>query len=316
MRLGRLCKVNPREVWPREDRDFTPWLADNIEALGEALGLDLELADSEAAVGSFSLDLLAKDLGTGHFVVIENQFSFTDHDHLGKLLTYAGGYDASTIVWISEFIRDEHRQALDWLNQRTDDSTQFFGVEIEVIKIDDSKPAFKFIPVISPSEWRKSKKKQSSGVVSERGELYAEYFQRLIDILREKHRFTNARKGQPQNWYSFASGIPGFTYGAVFVQKNRVRTEVYIDSGEALRNKAIFDLLFKDRELIENQLGMKLQWERMDERRASRISLYRQGSILSNEDELEEILLWHLEKLLEFKRVFGPVLKRVLKAVK
>jgi hypothetical protein len=199
MQFGKIKKLNPRDIWPKEAKDFTPWLADNIGSLGEALGMELGLTDMEAAVGDFSLDLLAKDLGSGHTVIIENQLTQTDHDHLGKLLTYAAGYSASTVVWIAEVVRDEHRQALEWLNQRTDEDTQFFGVVIEVFKIDDSKPAYSFKPVVSPSEWQKAKRRHAGGTVSAKGELYRNYFQALIDELREKYQFTNAKIGQPQN---------------------------------------------------------------------------------------------------------------------
>lgn len=131
-------------------------------------------------------------------------------------------------------------------------------------------------------------------------------------MLRENHRFTNARKGQPQNWYSFASGFSGITYGAVFIQNNKARTEVYIDVGDAVRNKEIFDRLFEVREKLQAELNVRLKWDRMDKKKASRISLQRDGSILLKETELDEILGWHESKLLEFRRVFSPVLKRIL----
>ena len=106
--------------------------------------------------------LLAKDLDSLRTVIIENQFSQTDHDHLGKLLTYAAGSDASTVIWISERVRDEHRQALEWLNQKTGIDTQFFAVVVEVLRIDDSKPAFNFKPIVVPNEWQKSRRQKSS----------------------------------------------------------------------------------------------------------------------------------------------------------
>jgi hypothetical protein len=312
MLFGKITTLNPRDIWPKEAKNFTPWLADNITALGEALGMDLELKSTEAPVGDFSLDLLATDLGSGHIVIIENQLTQTDHDHLGKLLTYAAGYSASTVVWVAEVIRDEHKQALEWLNQRTDEDTQFFGVVIEVFKIDDSKPAYSFKPVVSPSEWQKSKKRQASGTFSDKEEMYRKYFQELIDELREKHHFTNAKIGQPQNWYSFSSGVSGVTFGAVFVQGSKVRTELYIDFGNGEKNKALFDCLYSQKDEIHSKLGKELEWERLDQKRASRIALYRHGSIQSNADELLQIKSWHIENLISFKKILAPFIKKAL----
>jgi len=315
MQFGKIKKLNLRDVWPKEAQDFTPWLADNIGVLGEALGMELELKDTEAVVGDFSLDLLAKDLGTGHTVIIENQLSQTDHDHLGKLLTYAAGYSASAVVWIAEVVRDEHGQALEWLNQRTDEETQFFGVVVEVFRIDESKPAYSFKPVVSPSEWQKSKKRKISGTVSAKGEAYRNYFQSLIDELREKHRFTNAKIGQPQNWYAFSSGVSNIPFAAAFVQGGKARTELYIDVGDGEKNKALFDWLYEQRDEIHSKLSKELKWERLDDKRASRIAVYRDGSIQSSEKELIDIKAWHIENLLRFKKILSPLIKKGLKSI-
>lgn len=310
MKFGKIKKLNLRDIWPHERKDFSPWLSDNIDALGEALGMELELQSTEAPVGDFSLDLLAKDLGTGSTVIIENQLTQTDHDHLGKLLTYAAGYNASTVVWVADLIRDEHKQALEWLNQRTDEETQFFGVVVEVIKIDDSKPAYSFNPIVSPSEWRKSKKREISGTVTPRGEAYRNYFQSLIDELREKYQFTNAKIGQPQSWYVFSSGVSNIPFAACFGPVGKARTELYIDVGDGEKNKALFDWLYEQRDEIQSKVGQELEWERLDDKRASRIAVYRKGSIQSDEEELMDIKAWHIENLLQFKKVFTPLLNK------
>lgn len=311
--FGELKKVPLRNLWPNESSDFTPWLASNIHALGEALGLELELTEREADVGDFSLDLLAKDLGTSNTVIIENQLTQTDHDHLGKLLTYAAGFNASVVIWISESIRDEHRQALEWLNQRTDSVTQFFGVVTEVLQIDDSKPAYNFKPVVFPNEWQKSKKPRATNNISLKGEKYRNYFQSLIDELREKHKFTGAKAGQPQSWYSFSSGIPGVPIGANFSQGGKVRAEIYIDQRDQEKNKRLFDALKSQSDQIENDYGASFEWERLDDKRASRIAVYRDGVIESSDGELEELRKWHVENLLQIKKVFIPVIKNALK---
>jgi hypothetical protein len=312
--FGQLKRLNLRGIWAKEAYDFTPWLADNIQKLGEALGMDLELETREASVGDFSLDLLAKDLNRGRTVIIENQLTATDHDHLGKLLTYAAGFNATAIVWIAESIREEHRQALEWLNQRTDEETEFFGVIIEVLQIDNSKPAFNFKPVVFPNEWQKTKNRTASSTTT-RGEAYRVYFQELIDELRDKHKFTGARVGQPQNWYSFTSGFTGIYYIASFAQGGRVRAELNIDLGDWERNKQLFDWLSNEKEAIQQEFGENLDWERLDNRRTSRIAVYRTGSITSDPTTLQEIRFWTIEKLLKLKKVFGPRLKKYVSTI-
>jgi len=308
--FGEIKSVDIRQVWANEARAFTPWLADNIGRLSEALGMDLEIAAREADIGDFSLDLLAKDLGTGRHVVIENQFGATDHDHLGKLITYAAGVDAAGVIWLTEAVRDEHRQALEWLNRRTDADVHFFAVVVQVVRIDDSKPAVLFKPVVFPNEWQQAARETAERQASPRGEAYRRYFQVLIDELREKHRFTGARAAQPQNWYLFPSGVQGVGYGTSFAQGGRVRAELYIDQGDAESNKVLFDALLKQREVIEQELKGSLEWERLDDRRASRIAAYREGTIDSSEEKLAEIRAWAVDTLLRLKKVLGPRIAR------
>lgn len=298
--LGEIKKVNIREIWPNEEKDFTPWLAKNIEKLGQVIGIELELISTEADVGDFNLDILAKDTARNRFVVIENQYGNTDHKHLGQLLTYAAGYDSGTIIWISEEIREEHRKLLDWLNENTVDEVEFYGVVVEVLQIDNSKPAFNFKLIAYPNEWSKSS--ISTTKSSAKMELYKKYFQELIDILRTKYSFTEGKKGQPQSWYSFTTGIKGILYSASFAQGNKVRVEVYIDTGDFDNNKNIFDKLYQIKDLFENDYGEELEWERLDDRRACRIAIYRKGCI-EDQQLLEEIKKWSIEKLLKFKKV-------------
>lgn len=310
--LSQIKRRPLRDIWPNEATDFTPWLASNIRALGNELGMDLELQSQEASVGEFSLDLLAKELGSNRQVVIENQLTQTDHDHLGKLLTYAAGFDAHVVVWVAEAIREEHRQALDWLNQRSDADTEFFGVVVEVLQIDESNPAFNFKPVVFPNDWQKSTRSKTT-TVSPRGEAYRAYFQPLIDELRERHRFTGARIAQPQSWYAFSSGTSGVQVSAVFAGNDTARVELYIDLGTAETNKALFDWLHSQKDTIEKQCGFALNWERLDEKRACRISVSRPGNIELDSDSLTEIRSWQVANLLLFKKVFAGLVRAGVK---
>ncbi len=160
-KLGKMIKFTDlRSVWPHEANDFTKWLAleENLALLGDTIGIDLELEERESSVGSFSVDIFAKEVGSDRKVIIENQLEDTNHDHLGKLITYASGKDAEVIVWVVKRARDEHRQAIEWLNQHTDNNLGFFLLEIELWQIGDSEKAPRFNIVEKPNEWTKTMK--------------------------------------------------------------------------------------------------------------------------------------------------------------
>jgi hypothetical protein len=186
-----------------------------------------------------------------------------------------------------------------------------FGVVIEVIRIDDSKPAFNFKPVVFPNEWQKDKGGGRT-VASAKGEAYRAYFQDLIDELRTKHKFTGAKVGQPMNWYSFSSGLRGVIFSNSFAQGGKVRAEFYIDLQDKDRNKKLFDALLAQKDTIENEYGGALTWERLDDRRASRIAAYREGSIDASEETRTELLRWSIENLLRLKKVVLPKAKAIL----
>ena len=313
--LGKLSVVDPRTVWKHEAHDFTPWLAENISMLGAVLDLDLELVTQEGAVGDFSVDIVAKDLGRDRKVIIENQLEATDHSHMGQLITYAAGIDASVVIWVSRQFREEHRQALDWLN-RSGAGTEYFGVVLELLQVDSSKPAVNFRLVASPNNWSRAAK-SATGEVSGKSVAYRKFFQKLIDELREKHKFTAARVGPAQNWYSYSTGTCGFTYSSSFTAKGQLRAEVYIDFGvghEDTNEKALEALRASSAD-IETAFGEKLSWEPLDTRRACRVACYRQGSIEDSDESLETYLQWMVDRLLKFKKVFGPRLPGVATSV-
>lgn len=226
-------------------------------------------------------------------------------------MTYAAGLDAAVIVWISPDVREEHREALDWLNRRTDDRLEFFGVSLEAIQIDNSKPAVQFRLVAFPNAWAKTVTTESRGEISEKRLRYRDFFQGVIDELREKHAFTNARVAQPQNWCAFGSGITGVTYGASFAAGERVRAELYIDLGTATQNKSVFDRLEARKDDIEQKTG-KLEWQRLDQKKACRISLVRPNtSIDMAVAQSDDVRAWLVHGLLTLKSAFGPLLGAV-----
>lgn len=312
--LGTLAYVDPRDVWKHEARDFTPWLAANIEQLGELLGLDLEVTAREASVGDFAADIVAQDLGGDRVVLIENQLEPTDHAHLGQIITYAAGLDAGVVVWVCREFREEHRQALDWLNRN--ETVEFFGIVVEVLRINDSLPAPNLRLVASPNRWsRESKKSTHSGEPSEKGAAYQAFFQALLDDLRENHKFTNARSGQPQNWYFFSTGTAGFKYGMSFANTSELRAELYIDFQDANVNLRVFDRLEASKGEIEFAFGSALKWERLEGKRACRIASYAPGRIRDSAEQLEQHRAWAVAQLLRFRSVFGPRLSPLADSV-
>lgn len=226
---------------------------------------------------------------------------------------YASGYDASVVVWLAKEIREEHRQAIDWLNQRTDERTEFFGVAIELLKIDNSRPAPHFKLVAFPNNFRKHNVGGGElGIASERGEMYRTYFQDVFDRLREVHNFTGARKAQPKSFTGFSSGFSGITYAHSFAQGGRVRLGLYIDQGEASENKWLFDQLERDKASLESAFGEPFEWDRLDPKRASQIVIYREGTIDDDIETLEDISSWAIDGLLKSKSVFGPRLAKIM----
>ncbi len=306
--LGALIEVDLREVWGYEASDFTPWLKENIDRLNQVLGIDIEITEREGPVGPFAVDLVGQDLGSGRTVIIENQLAPTDHTHLGQLLTYTAGRGAKIVIWISPQFREEHRQALDWLNENTGEDQAFFGVEIKLVRIDDSRPAPLFRLVSQPNEWQKSI--TSTRATSTRGEAYQAFWTAFLERLKERAPgLTNAKKGLPQNWCSISAGRTGFAYAAAFKLKGRFGVELYIDTGDKEKNKQFFDQLYEQKDSIERELDMALSWERLDNARACRIAISREGSIDAGEEELNDLHDWAIANLIKFRDVFGKRIK-------
>ena len=313
MELGTLQTIALKDIWAGEATHFTPWLAANLSVLGANLGMDLESKEVEASAGDFFVDILAQDLSTQHTVIIENQYGSTDHRHFGQLITYASTLKASVVVWIAEKIRPEHKFAIDFLNTNLRESLKLYAVEASAVRIDDSRPAFILNVVCMPPE---PEVPGPVGPASEIGERYRAFFQGLIDTLRDKYKFTNARAGQPQNWYTFRSEKSKvYVYSISFTRKERIRVEVYLDTGDKEKNEEVFDCLLHQRATIEAAVGMPMEWERLDGKRACRIALYREGDIYADSTTLADLADWAIQNLLRFKEVFPEQINHCLGAL-
>lgn len=233
MKLGKIKRITDiRSVWHYEEKDFSKWLAqdENLKQLSDAIGIDIVLEERESSVGNFSVDLYALEEGTERRIIIENQLEDTNHDHLGKLITYASGKGAEVIIWVVKRARDEHRQAIEWLNQNTGVNIGFFLVEIELWQIDDSAIAPKFNVVERPNDWAKQMKNVDS--LSETKQLQLHFWQQLSEFIKSNSSFSkefSSRKAQPQHWYDLSVGSSSYHIGlTVNTQKNLLGAEIYI----------------------------------------------------------------------------------------
>lgn len=307
--LGKLVRIELRDIWQSESSHFTPWLAreENLLTLGETLGLELELEAQERAVGPFRADILCKDIGNGAWVLIENQLERTDHSHLGQLLTYASGLEAVTIVWIAARFTEEHRSTLDWLNRITDETFRFFGVEVELWRIGDSPAAPRFNIVSKPNNWSKLVTQAARAIdeaeLTSTKSLQLAYWSALGTVLMGRGGpLARERKPQPQSWMSYSIGRGGFGINASMARpKRQVRAELYMSNPHA---KAFFHLLHAQKSEIESALGYSLDWEELPEGRDTRISTALNDIDPEDRSDWPRQHAWLAERLEEFYRVF------------
>jgi len=306
--LGILRPVEPRTLWPDEAADFTPWLAhpDNIKRLGEAIGLELEVEHTEVAVGPYAADILARESGTGSYVVIENQLNRTDHDHLGKSLTYAAALGAKTVVWVAPEYTDEHRKTLDWLNDNSTDELSFFGVQVELWMIDDSKPAVRFNVVSRPTESLRIAVVNAKELTPTR-RLQLEWWTAFREALLASKALPGVRAAQAQYWYDMAIGRAGFHLSATAnVADSMIGVRVYM-SKRCGADAALRQLL-ESRAEIEKELGESLLWNPNPEFNDKVIILQRKADIRIK-DVWPEHLKWMVDGVVRLRKVFGPRIK-------
>jgi hypothetical protein len=306
MNLSKLQKVELRNVWKHEALDFTQWLAlpENLIELSDEVGIEISLIETEASVGKFNVDIYAEELISGRKIVIENQLEFTDHDHLGKIITYASGLDAEIIIWIVKGPREEHRQAIEWLNEHTDSKINFFLIQMEVWQIADSPFAPKFHVIVKPNDWAKAiKASKSNSEFSDLNLLQYEFWKSFKDYASEHKPSLKLRKTYPQHWCDVSIGSSqAYLFLSVKSQKNQIGCQLYIAD-----SKELFHHLHEMKEQIEEELGQGLDWNELPNRKACRIKSYLNGDFTDQENWPSQHA-WLLDQIINFQKVFGPKL--------
>lgn len=303
MKLGKLEEVDIRELWKHEQYDFSEWLSkeENIEMLSDEIGLTLTDISKEVFVGSYRCDLVAKDETTGIKAIIENQMEATNHDHLGKIITYASGLDANIVIWIVKEAREEHKSAIEWLNNKTIKDISFFLIEIRAYKIGDSLPAPKFVIIEKPNDFVKTANLSTdSGKLNKTQSERLNFWNIFNEALISRNKPFNVRKATTDNWYDVALGISEAHISITLVNKtNSIKIQVYIND-----NKKLFDKLFLESEEIENKLGFSMDWQRLDNKKASRIIYYIDGLDFDNHDNYDKLIDEVIDRVITIKETF------------
>lgn len=302
--LSKLEEIKDlRTVWPHEALDFTPWLAqdDNITLLADAIGIDITVDETESSVGDFNVDIFASETGTDRKIIIENQLEDTNHDHLGKLITYASGKSADIVIWVVKQAREEHKAAIEWLNNHTDDSVGFFLCEIKLYRIGNSEPAVKFEVIEKPNDWTKEIKKSES--INETQQLRYDYWVAFEDYAFKNPTFAkNFKKRKPSknHWLNFSIGSSACHIAVSQIkQRNELDVELYISDDTELYNS-----LYENKTDIELTSGLSFDWRELPDRKASRIVLEKSVQ-LENKNAWGSQFEWLIDVMVKMKTTFN-----------
>jgi len=301
--LGKLTEVDIRKVWQHEQYDFSSWLAeeDNIKLLSEKLNLSLTDVETEKNVGSYRCDIICKDEITGKNVLIENQLEATNHDHLGKIITYASGLDASVVIWIVANAKEEHKSAIEWLNKHTDVDVSFFLIEVHAYTIGDSTPAPYFDIIEQPNDFAKQLKTLSNNTeLNESQNKRLEFWEMFNDVLVKRGTPFNKRKATTDHWYSVAVGTSTCHISIDLVNReHKIRISLWIPD-----NKDLYDHLFAHKSDIEQGIGCELLWDKLDGKKASYIYTFIPGLDFNNQNNYNDLMNKVIDKVLLFKKTF------------
>ena len=310
--LGKLTKVDLRKVWAHEARDFSAWLAkdENLASLGEAIGIDISLIGTEVDVGRYRIDILANDLNTDHKVVIENQLEPTNHDHLGKVITYAAGLDAKYLVWIVKEVLPEHQKAIEWLNEYLDEEIRIFLIRIEVWQIGNSAYAPKFEIISAKNDWAAVVKKSATGgEYSETKLKQHQFWIEFSEFIRSRDNVIKLQKPYPAHWFDFSLGSAlAHLSATINTRTSRFTADFYIPD-----DKSLFSFIKSYENEISKELGHELHWFEGD--KASGFRIHRPVVDVFDNSEREENFKWLYESILQLKKVMLSYIQTYKEAV-
>ena len=305
--LGVLKEIKDlRQVWPHEALDFTPWLAedDNITLLADSVRLEISVDETESNVGDFNVDIYASEIGTDRKIIIENQLEETNHDHLGKLITYASGKSADIIIWVVKKAREEHRSAIEWLNNHTDENISFFLIEIKLYQIGNSELAVKFEVIEKPNDWTKEIKKQTNSSPSLQARY--DYWMAFNDYAFSNKNFAKyftQRKASTNHYMTFSLNSSACHLGILQVRKDKsIVVELYITD-----DKELYKLFLSHKNDIEQEVGLSLDWRELPDKKASRILAIHKSNF-ENRDEWVKQFDWIIDTAIKMKKAFQKYL--------
>ena len=304
--IGRIRRIGLRQVWSHEALNFTTWLEENIDVLADATGLQLSGVEREQSAGAFNVDLIAED-EDGRAVVIENQLERSDHDHLGKLLTYLVGIQARRAVWIVSDPRPEHVGVIAWLNESS--SVDFYLLKLEAIRIGDSEPAPLLTQIVGPSEETREvgrKKKE----MAERERQRYRFFEGLLVAAKSRTSLHANISPSKYTWLGAGSGIAGVTFNYEVLQRG-ARVMLYIGTRDGDENQSVFERLFRKKEVIEEAFGSSLEWDTKEGRRACKIQKTYATGGYRDEGDWEAVYEELAEAMAKLESALKPHLKRL-----
>ncbi len=308
--FGNIIELPLNKFFQYEDRDFTPWLQENIELLGNIIGIDIEDADTEVSVGNYKLDILAYESGTGRKIAIENQYGATDHKHLGQLITYMAGINAEVVVWLAEDFNKEHISAVNHLNEISNENIAFFCIKPRLIKIGDSAPAIEFVTKAKPDEWEK----QVQGDInkpSERGLEYKKFWIDLINRYKEKYpKYKPLRGYQARNSHVLCYSETGIDYSVKFSQGSLFIT-LWMGPKSKTNPHELVDRIILKKSEIEEKLGSEIIIDKREDVRSTKVFLKcdKETDILDiNEEDKDYLMDWVIKWLPKFKKTIEPII--------